>query len=178
MRAGKANSPIKGLGLLRISQGDAWNDSMNDWLACWCGCHAVLFLSYLENKSELLHVLRAKNSIRIKTVCLLALELENANRQACSLTHHSNQCGVCPLAEDALSHATVDLAEAATSWVIAGEALGLFAQCFLQSRSDSIDCTVPIHRLRSITPSRVWSIQGDFIPVESFPYTAFRLQLP
>src|SRR5690348_4914211 len=46
MCAGKADSPIKGLGLLRIAHGDTRNDCMNDWLARWCGCHVVLFLSY------------------------------------------------------------------------------------------------------------------------------------
>jgi len=56
MCAGKADSPIKGLGLLRISHGDARNDCMKDWLARWCGCHVVLFLSYPEkDKGELLH---------------------------------------------------------------------------------------------------------------------------
>jgi len=61
MCAGKADSPIKGLGLLRISHGDARNDCMKDWLARWCGCHVVLFLSYLQkDNGELLHVRRAK----------------------------------------------------------------------------------------------------------------------
>ena len=71
MCAGKADSPIKGLGLLRISHGDARNDCMKDWLACWCGCHVVLFLSYLQkDKGELLHVRRAKELDKNKTVCL------------------------------------------------------------------------------------------------------------
>lgn len=43
MRTGKADSPIKGLGLLRISHGDARSDCVKDWLARWCGWHVVLF---------------------------------------------------------------------------------------------------------------------------------------
>ena len=63
MCAGKADSPIKGLGLLRISHGDARNDCKKDWLACWCGCHVVLFRSYLQkDKGELLNVRRAKDA--------------------------------------------------------------------------------------------------------------------
>jgi hypothetical protein len=71
MCAGKADSLIKGLGLLRISHGDARNDCMKDWLARWRGCHVALFLSYLEkDKGELLHVRRAKELDKNKTVCL------------------------------------------------------------------------------------------------------------
>jgi hypothetical protein len=61
MCAGKADSPIKGLGLFRISHGDTRSDCMKCWLARWCGCHVVLFLSYLQiDKGELPHVSRAK----------------------------------------------------------------------------------------------------------------------
>jgi hypothetical protein len=42
---------------------------MKDWLARWCGCHVVLFLSYLQkDKGELLHVRRAKELDKNKTV--------------------------------------------------------------------------------------------------------------
>jgi hypothetical protein len=45
MRAGKANSLIKGPSLLRISHLEARRDCVKDWLAGWCGRHLVLFLS-------------------------------------------------------------------------------------------------------------------------------------
>ena len=48
MCAGKADSPIKGLGLLRFSHGDARSDCMKDWLARWCGCHVALLLKILR----------------------------------------------------------------------------------------------------------------------------------
>jgi hypothetical protein len=71
MRAGKADSPIESLSLFRIPHGDGRNDGMKDWLTRWCGCHVVLFLSYLhKDKGGSLHVRRAKELDKNKTVCL------------------------------------------------------------------------------------------------------------
>jgi hypothetical protein len=44
----------------------------------------------------------------------------------------------------------------------------------LQSRSDSIDWSVPIYRRRPITPSHVRRIKDDLIPMESFLHAALR----
>jgi hypothetical protein len=46
--AGKANSFIKGQGLLRISHGEARSDRVKDWPTRWCVCHVMLFLSRLQ----------------------------------------------------------------------------------------------------------------------------------
>ena len=45
---------------------------MKDWLVRWCGCHVVLFLSYLQkDKGELVHVGRAKELDKRRiAVCL------------------------------------------------------------------------------------------------------------
>jgi hypothetical protein len=45
---------------------------MKDWLARWCGCHVVLFLSHLQkDKRELPHVGRAKELVKSKIVVCL-----------------------------------------------------------------------------------------------------------
>jgi len=48
MCAGKANSLIKGQGLLGFSHGEARSDCVKDWPARWCGWHVMLFLSRLQ----------------------------------------------------------------------------------------------------------------------------------
>jgi hypothetical protein len=67
MCAGKAESPIKGLGLLGISYGDARNDCMKDWLARWCGCHAMLFISYLQ-RTKASYYMSAERAVTVALV--------------------------------------------------------------------------------------------------------------
>jgi hypothetical protein len=46
-----------------LADGDARNDCMKDWLARWCGCHAVLFLSYLQ-KTKASYYMSAERSVK------------------------------------------------------------------------------------------------------------------
>jgi hypothetical protein len=47
--------------------GDARNDCMKDWLARWCGCHAMLFLSYLQ-RTKASYYMSAERSVTVALV--------------------------------------------------------------------------------------------------------------